>query len=46
MLDSMTLLWLCLGGLSLAFAFIQYAYSYRKRGKTEPTEYKREALPH
>ena len=36
MLDSMTLLWLGLGGLSLAFAFVQYAYSHKKRVKTEP----------
>jgi hypothetical protein len=36
MFDFMTLLWVGLGGASLAFAFIQYAYSYRKKVKTEP----------
>jgi hypothetical protein len=36
MIDSMTLLWVGLGGLSFAFALVQYAYSYRKRMKTEP----------
>jgi hypothetical protein len=34
MLDTMTLLWIGLGELSLAFAFVHYAYSYRKRVKT------------
>jgi hypothetical protein len=34
MFDYMTLLWVGLGGASLALSFIQYAYSYRKKVKT------------
>jgi hypothetical protein len=34
--DPMTLLWVGLGGFSLAFALVQYAYSHRRRMKTEP----------
>jgi cytochrome oxidase assembly protein ShyY1 len=33
MLDYMRLVWIGLGGLSLAFAFVHYVYSYRKRMK-------------
>jgi hypothetical protein len=40
MLDSVTLLSIALGGLSLAFAFAQYTYSHGKRIKTEPAKSK------
>jgi hypothetical protein len=36
MFDYMTLVWVGLGGASLAFAFLQYAYAYSKKVKAEP----------
>jgi hypothetical protein len=38
MFDYTALLWVGIGGASLALAFVQYAYSYRKRVKVAPTE--------
>jgi hypothetical protein len=36
MFDYMTLVWIGLGGASLAFAFLQYAFAYGKKVKAEP----------